>query len=90
MDWNGWSENVSDETLAAFIDGNAIPLEKQIIGNYLGNDELRELLEIVSDIKTNPELFEMKDNFLDNIVDNGIDDLNRLKTDVESGNHKIM
>lgn len=87
MDWN---EHISDEALAAFIDGNAIPIEKYIIGNYLGNEELQELLEIVSDIKTNPELIEMNEKFLDDVIDDGIDDLNRIKTDVESNKHKIM
>lgn len=87
MDWN---EHISDEALAAFIDGNATPLEKYIIGNNLGNDELQELLEIVSDVKTNPELFEMNEKSLDDVIDNGIDDLNRIKTDVENSKYKIM
>lgn len=49
---------ISDEMLAAYIDGNAIPIERNIIDNSLTNEELQELLDIVSDIKANPELID--------------------------------
>ena len=54
---------ISDEMLAAYIDGNAIPLEGNIIDDYLNNGELQELLEIVTDIKANSELIEIGEDF---------------------------
>ena len=58
IDSNGFNENISDEMLAAYIDGNAIPIEKNIIGNYSNDERLQELLEMVSDINANPELID--------------------------------
>lgn len=49
---------VTDEMLAAYIDGNAIPIEKNIIEEYINNEEFQEILDIVSDIKYNPEIVE--------------------------------
>ncbi|MBO5181300.1 MAG: hypothetical protein J6B92_05355 [Paraprevotella sp.] len=58
IDFNDYNNNISDEMLAAYIDGKAIPIEKNIIGNYSNDERLQELLEIVSDIKANPELID--------------------------------
>lgn len=49
---------ISDEMLAAYIDGNAIPIEKNMIEEYIDCDDLQEIMEIVSDIKTSTELVE--------------------------------
>ena len=50
MDWNDWSENVSDETLAAFIDGNATAEEAAFIQRNMGHDELlAEAIDVVHD-----------------------------------------
>ena len=47
MDWN---EHISDEALAAFIDGNATPEEAFWIRNNIGNDALlTEIIDIVQD-----------------------------------------
>lgn len=50
---------ISDEMLAAYLDDNAIPIERNIIGSYNSNDDLQEVLDIVSDIENNPELLEV-------------------------------
>lgn len=45
-------DNISDEMLAAFIDGNALPVESMIINNALPIDnELEEVVDISKDIK---------------------------------------
>ena len=49
---------ITDEMLAAYLDGNAIPIEKNIIENNINNDEFQEILDIVSDIKDHPEIVE--------------------------------
>ena len=82
---------ISDEMLAAYIDGNAIPVEASIIEKYLHDDDLQELLDIVQDIKSNPECLEkgeyLKAEFPDDVI-NGVS-LEQLKKSVE-GNSDIM
>lgn len=55
---NNFDNFISDEMLAAYIDGNTISIENNIIGEYLDDGELQEVLDIVSDIKANPEIIE--------------------------------
>lgn len=85
---------ISDEMLAAYIDGNAIPIEQNIIDGYLDCDELQEVLDIVSDIKTNPELMETGEDLKTEIPDNifeGLDNsLQELKRELEDTNKPIM
>ena len=46
-----WSENISDEMLAAYIDGNANMEECSLIQNQMDNDSmLSEVVDIVNDI----------------------------------------
>lgn len=50
IDFMNIRENISDEMLAAYIDGNATPEESSMIQNALGNDELlTEAIDIVND-----------------------------------------
>lgn len=50
IDFMNIGENISDEMLAAYIDGNATPEESSMIQNALGNDELlTEAIDIVND-----------------------------------------
>lgn len=50
IDFMNIEENISDEMLAAYIDGNATPEESSMIQNALGNDELlTEAIDIVND-----------------------------------------
>ena len=80
--------------LAAYLDGNAIPIEKNIIDNSLDNDELQELLEIVSDIKANPELIDSGENLKADIPDKlleGEDNiLEKIKRDIEGTDEHVM
>lgn len=85
---------ISDEMLAAYIDGNAIPIEDNIIGKYSDNEELQELLEIVSDIKSDPELIDSGESLQAEIPDKffeGIDNtLQELKQGIEDREKNIM
>ena len=85
---------ISDEMLAAYIDGNAIPIEENIIGNCLDNEELQELLEIVSDIKNNPELIDSGESLQAEIPDKlfeGQDiSLEEIKRNVEETDKHVM
>ena len=50
IDFMNLEENVSDEMLAAYIDGNATPEESSTIQNALSNDELlAEAIDVVND-----------------------------------------
>lgn len=46
-----WNDNISDEMLAAYLDGNANIEECSLIQNQMGSDSmLSEVIEIVNDI----------------------------------------
>lgn len=82
---------VTDETLAAYIDGNAFPIERNIINNLSNNEELQEILGIVSDINNNPEIVEKTEGIYYKIPDN-IEDLSEsllheLKKGIEKTNN---
>lgn len=82
---------VTDETLAAYIDGNAFPIERNIINNLSNNEELQEILGIVSDINNNPEIVEKTEGIYYKIPDN-IEDfseslLHELKKGIEKTNN---
>lgn len=85
---------ISDEMLAAYIDGNAIPIEQNIIDGYLDCDELQEVLDIVSDIKANPELVELGEDLNVEVPDNIFEGFNNplqdLKQELENPGKKIM
>lgn len=76
---------ISDEMLAAYIDGNAIPVEVAIIEEYLHDDDLQELFDIVQDIKSNPECLEKGEYLKAEFPDDAINEvsLERLKKSVE-------
>ena len=48
MDWN--DNNITDEMLAAYIDGNATPIESALISDTMMHDDmLAEAIDIVND-----------------------------------------
>ena len=48
MDWN--DNNITDEMLAAYIDGNATPMESALISDTMMHDDiLAEAIDIVND-----------------------------------------
>ncbi|MBO5181719.1 MAG: hypothetical protein J6B92_07505 [Paraprevotella sp.] len=89
-----FDEFISDEMLAAYIDDNAIPIEKNIIGDYLDDGELQELLEIVSDIKANPELIDMDECLQTEIPDKLLEEidnpLQEIKRKIEETDKNVM
>lgn len=85
---------ISDEMLAAYIEGNAIPIEENIIGTCLDNEELQELLEIVSDIKSNQELIDLGESLQaeipDKLFDGQDNPLEEFKRNVEETDKHVM
>ena len=61
--------NISDEMLAAYIDSNATPLECLIIGDAANDEEIMEVMDIISGIRNSSDLllddeyFELKADY---------------------------
>ena len=66
-------DNISDEMLAAYLDGNASMEECSLIQNQMGSDSmLSEIIDIVNDIN-HLGLTMGNDNLIMNPMDNNID-----------------
>lgn len=63
MDWN--DNNITDEMLAAYIDGNATPMESALISDTMMHDDmLAEAIDIVNDsMSMNNDLLDNTDLF---------------------------
>ena len=68
-----WNDNISDEMLAAYLDGNANMEECSLIQNQMGNDSmLSEVIDIVNDINQ-LGLGMNNDNLIMNSMDTNMD-----------------
>ena len=68
-----WNDNISDEMLAAYLDGNANIEECSLIQSQRGSDSmLSEVIDIVNDIN-HLGLTMGNDNLIMNPMDNNID-----------------
>lgn len=85
-DWN--DNNITDEMLAAYIDGNATPMENALISDTMMHDDmLAEAIDIVNDSLSmgndlfgNNDLFSsgMNNGFEDWFPNNGMDLLSQM------------
>lgn len=73
MDWN--DNNITDEMLAAYIDGNATPMESALISDTMMHDDmLAEAIDIVNDsMSMNTDLLGNTDLFSTGL-NNGLED----------------
>ena len=68
-----WNDNISDEMLAAYLDGNASMEECSLIQNQMGSDSmLSEVIDIVNDIN-HLGLTMANDNLIMNSMDGNWD-----------------
>ena len=68
-----WNDNISDEMLAAYLDGNANMEECSLIQDQMGNDSmLSEVIDIVNDINQ-LGLGIYNDNLIMNPMDTNMD-----------------
>lgn len=85
---------LTDEMLAAYIDNNATPIEKNIIEEHLQREELQEMLDIVSDLNAFPELLlfddKIKTEVSDKINDQVEDSLQELQKQIEDTDILVM
>jgi predicted anti-sigma-YlaC factor YlaD len=85
---------LTDEMLAAYIDNNATPIEKNIIEEHLQREELQEMLDIVSDLNAFPELLlfddQIKTEVSDKINNQVEDSLQELQKQIEDTDIQVM
>lgn len=60
---------ISDEMLAAYLDGNSIPLERLFIDESLTEESTREVLELVADCKNAEALEQVESIPMEDIVE---------------------
>lgn len=60
---------ISDEMLAAYLDGNSIPLERLLIDESLTDESTREVLELVADCKNAEALEQVESIPMEDIVE---------------------
>ena len=70
-----WNDNISDEMLAAYLDGNATQMEAALIADSMRQDDLlSEAIDIVSDtMNMDNDLLSSTDLF-SNSMNNGFED----------------
>lgn len=80
--------------LAAYIDGNAYPIERNLVEEHIENENMCEILDIISDIESNPELVESIENIPLEIPEKLYTELDislsELKNDIEQSNGSLM
>ena len=72
---------ITDEMLAAFLDGKALPLERCLIEDSMSNEDIQEVIDIVADIKNNIEPLDNPEERID--LGDAATDLDSLKRDLE-------
>jgi hypothetical protein len=87
------NDYISDEMLAAYIDGTSTPLESTLVEQQLSDGNIQEVIDLVSDSADldfiqNVEPFDftsMIDNYL-----NPIEEYQELKADIDSSPDDIV
>ena len=73
MDWN--DNNITDEMLAAYIDGNATPMEAALIADSMQQDDLlAEAIDIVNDSMNIGNDLLSSNGLFSNSMNNGFED----------------
>lgn len=60
---------ISDEMLAAYLDGNCTPLERLVIGDSLADESMQEFEDLVSDSKDAGMLEQVEDLWIEDMVE---------------------
>lgn len=87
------NDYISDEMLAAYIEGTSTPLENMIIEQQLDDEKLRETIEIASeydeaDVMDNIEAIDISKTIDDYLKP--FDDFNELKKDIDNGSEDVV
>ena len=87
------NDYISDEMLAAYIEGTSTPLENMIIEQQLDDEKLRETIEIASeydaaDVMDNIEAIDISKTIDDYLKP--FDDFKELKKDIDNGSEDVV
>lgn len=87
------NDYISDEMLAAYIEGTSTPLENMIIEQQLNDENIRETIEIASeydeaDVMDNIEAIDISKTIDDYLKP--FDDFKELKKDVDNGSEDVV
>lgn len=87
------NDYISDEMLAAYIEGTSTPLENMIIEQQLNDENIRETIEIASeydeaDVIDNIEAIDISKTIDDYIKP--FDDFKELKKDIDNGSEDVV
>lgn len=87
------NDYISDEMLAAYIEGTSTPLENMIIEQQLNDENIRETIEIASeydetDVMDNIEAIDISKTIDDYLKP--FDDFKELKKDIDNGSEDVV
>ena len=87
------NDYISDEMLAAYIEGTSTPLENMIIEQQLNDENIRETIEIASeydeaDVMDNIEAIDISKTIDDYLKP--FDDFKELKNDIDNGSEDVV
>lgn len=87
------NDYISDEMLAAYIEGTSTPLENMIIEQQLNDENIRETIEIASeydesDVMDNIEAIDISKTIDDYLMP--FDDFKELKKDIDNGSEDVV
>lgn len=87
------NDHISDEMLAAYIEGTSTPLENMIIEQQLNDENIRETIEIASeydeaDVMDNIEAIDISKTIDDYLKP--FDDFKELKKDIDNGSEDVV
>ena len=87
------NDYISDEMLAAYIEGTSTPLENMIIEQQLNDENIRETIEVASeydeaDVMDNIEVIDISKTIDDYLKP--FDDFKELKKDIDNGSEDVV
>lgn len=87
------NDYISDEMLAAYIEGTSTPLENMIIEQQLNDENIRETIEIASeydeaDVMDNIEAIDISKTIDDYLKP--FDDFKELKNGIDNGSEDVV
>lgn len=87
------NDYISDEMLAAYIEGTSTPLENMIIEQQLNDENIRETIEIASEYDEADVMDKIEAIDISKTIDDYLkpfDDFKELKKDIDNGSEDVV
>ena len=87
------NDYISDEMLAAYIDGTSTPLESTLVEQQLSNENIQEVIDLVSDSADQDFMQNVEPIDFTSMIDNylkPIEEYQELKADIDSSPDDIV